>query len=191
MRARSVSIGKKVLKLARPYSDRPLQSPHDIGQSEHDIDEDRVEGHVADAADDGERIAHALGLRGCSMSAPGSRAKCFSSSVKGWPRSRSIASNISRSSSLSNWRAASCSGVSGGDGSSGLNTASSYLGGVQRRLPISPSKNPIRAQIANDLVELDRLTINAAAVAKLQLPASVLFFPSQDDPFASQSLFPP
>ena len=116
-------FGKKVLKLARPYSDRPLQSPHDISQSEHDIDEDRVEGHVADATDIGERIAHALGLRGCSMSAPGSRARCSSSSVKGRRRSRSTASNISRSSSLSTWRAASRPGVSGGDGSSGLNTA--------------------------------------------------------------------
>jgi hypothetical protein len=61
--------------------------------------------------------------RGCSMSAPGSRAKCSSSSVKGRPRSLSIASNILRSSSLSFWRAARRSGVSGGDGSSGSNIA--------------------------------------------------------------------
>jgi hypothetical protein len=45
--AQRFDFGKKVLELARPYSDRPLQSPHDIGQSEHDIDQDRVEGHVA------------------------------------------------------------------------------------------------------------------------------------------------
>jgi hypothetical protein len=38
--AQRFDFGKKVLKLARPYSDRPLQSPHDIGQSERDIDED-------------------------------------------------------------------------------------------------------------------------------------------------------
>jgi hypothetical protein len=61
--------------------------------------------------------------RGCSMSAPGSRAKRSSSSVKGRPSSLSIASNILRSSLLSSWRAASRSGVSGGDGSSGVNTA--------------------------------------------------------------------
>jgi hypothetical protein len=57
------------------------------------------------------------------MSAPGSRAKRSSSSVKVRPRSLSIASNILRSSSLSSLRAASLSGVSGGDGSSGENTA--------------------------------------------------------------------
>jgi hypothetical protein len=58
--AQRFDFGKNVLKLARAYSDRQLQSPHDIGQTEHDKDEDRVEGHVADPADDGERIAHAL-----------------------------------------------------------------------------------------------------------------------------------
>ena len=57
------------------------------------------------------------------MSAPGSKAKRSSSSVKVRPRSFSIASNILRSSSLSNCRAASRSGVSPGDGSSGVNTA--------------------------------------------------------------------
>jgi hypothetical protein len=57
------------------------------------------------------------------MSAPGSRAKRSSSSVKVRPRSLSIASNILRSSSLSSLRAASRSGVSVGDGSSGENTA--------------------------------------------------------------------
>jgi hypothetical protein len=35
-----------------------------------------------------------------------------------------------------------------------------------------------RAQIADDLVELDRRTINAAAVAELLLPTNVLFFPA-------------
>jgi|HubBroStandDraft_2_1064218.scaffolds.fasta_scaffold639132_1 hypothetical protein len=57
------------------------------------------------------------------MSAPGSRAKRSSSSVKGRPWSLSIASNILRSSSLSFWRAARRSGVSEGDAFSGLNMA--------------------------------------------------------------------
>jgi hypothetical protein len=56
------------------------------------------------------------------MSAPGSRAKRSSSPVSGRPRSLSIASNILRSASLSSWRAALRSGVSGEDSSSGLNT---------------------------------------------------------------------
>jgi hypothetical protein len=82
------------------------------------------------------------------MSTPGSRAKRSSSSVKGRPRSLSIASNILRSSSLNNWGAASRSDVSGGDDSSGWNTA-----------------------------------INAAAVAKLLLSASDLFFPARTTGF--------
>jgi murein DD-endopeptidase MepM/ murein hydrolase activator NlpD len=90
------------------------------------------------------------------MSAPGSRAKRSSSSVKGRPRSLSIASNILRSASLSSWRAASRSGVSGGDDSSGLNTA-----------------------------------INAAAVAKVAIAASVPFFPARTTPLFSPSFFPP
>jgi hypothetical protein len=57
------------------------------------------------------------------MGAPGSRAKRSSSSVKVRPRSLSSTSNILRSSSLSSWRAATRSGVSGGDGSSGESTA--------------------------------------------------------------------
>jgi hypothetical protein len=67
-------------------------------------------------------------VRGFSMTAPGSRAKRSSSSVKGRPRSLSIASNILRSASLSSWRAASRSGVSGGDDSSGLNIDDHFHG---------------------------------------------------------------
>jgi hypothetical protein len=54
------------------------------------------------------------------MRAPGSSAKRSSSSLKGRPRSLSIASNILRSSSLSNWRAArGRGGLSGGVPSQG------------------------------------------------------------------------
>ena len=58
---------------------------------------------------------------GCSMSGPGSRTKRSSSSVKGRTSSRSMAATILRSSLLSSWRAASRSGVTGEDGSSGVN----------------------------------------------------------------------
>src|ERR1700722_6751741 len=57
------------------------------------------------------------------MSAPGSRAKRSSSSVRGRPRSLSNASSILRSPSLSFWRTARRFGASGGDGSSGSNMA--------------------------------------------------------------------
>jgi hypothetical protein len=43
-------------------------------------------------------------------------------------------------------------------------------------------KKPIRARLLNDLVELDRRTINAAVVAKLLLPAGALFFFREDVP---------
>jgi hypothetical protein len=47
-------------------------------------------------------------------------------------------------------------------------------------------KHPIRAQIANDVVEPDRRTINAAAVTKVAIACF-----RQDDPLSSPSFFPP
>ena len=82
--------------------------------------------------------------RGCSMSAPGSKAKRSSSSVKGRPSSLSIPSNILRSASLSSWRAASRSGVSGVDGSLGANMALNAAAVTKLPLPRSVLLFPAR-----------------------------------------------